>query len=53
MSNLDVLKEGYQLFADGNIEAVLELWDEKIVWHECPGFPFVEDEGIFVGGRQL
>ena len=53
MSNLETLKEGYKLFAEGNIEAVLKLWDEKIVWHECPGFPFIEDEGIFVGGQAI
>lgn len=53
MSNLDTLKEGYKQFAAGNIEAVLELWDEKIVWHECQGFPFIEGDGTFVGAEAI
>lgn len=48
MNNLETLKQGYQFFAEGNIEAVLELWNDDIVWDECKGFPFVHD-GIYVG----
>jgi len=53
MNNLENLKHGYQLFAKGDIEGVLALWDEKIVWHECKGFPFINNDGIFVGHKDI
>lgn len=53
MNNLENLKHGYQLFAKGDIEGVLALWDEKIVWHECTGFPFINNDGIYVGHKDI
>ncbi|HYQ55948.1 MAG TPA: nuclear transport factor 2 family protein [Draconibacterium sp.] len=53
MSNLEKLEESYRLFAKGDIEAVLAMWDEKIVWHECTGFPYIEGDGIFVGAKEI
>lgn len=53
MSNLEQLKQGYQFFAEGNIEAVMAFWDEKIVWQECTGFPFVEGDGTFIGAQAI
>ncbi|RKD90214.1 nuclear transport factor 2 family protein [Mangrovibacterium diazotrophicum] len=49
MKNLEILKKGYQNFAEGNIEAVLSTWAEDIVWEECPGMPMVEGDGKIVG----
>nr|WP_319266949.1 nuclear transport factor 2 family protein [uncultured Draconibacterium sp.] len=53
MSNLDTLKEGYQNFAEGNIEAVLSMWDEKIVWHACTGLPYIKGDGVFIGPQDV
>ncbi len=53
MSNLETLKQGYQHFAEGNIEAVLALFQPDIVWDECSGFPFVEGDGIFHGHQEV
>ena len=53
MSNLEILKQGYQYFAEGNIEAVISQWDEDIIWDECTGFPQIEGDGIFVGAKAI
>lgn len=53
MSNLEQLKKGYQLFAEGNIEAVLELWNDNIVWDQCEGFPFVKEGGRYEGKQAI
>lgn len=53
MNNLEILKQGYQLFAEGNIDGVLAFWHDDIVWDECTGFPFVHDNGIFVGAEAI
>ena len=53
MNNLELVKQGYQYFAEGNIEALLSLWKEDIVWDECTGFPYVEGDGIFVGANAI
>jgi ketosteroid isomerase-like protein len=53
MNNVDILKIGYRHFAEGNIPAVLELFDPGIVWDECSGFPFVEGDGIYVGPQAV
>ena len=49
MDNVELAKQGYQDFAKGNIEAVLGLFDPKIEWKECIGFPFVSGDGIYIG----
>ena len=53
MSNLELLKQGYKDFAAGNVEAVLASWQPDIVWDESTGFPFIEGNGIFVGGQAI
>jgi len=49
MDNVEIAKQGYQYFAEGNIEAVLGLFHPEIEWRECTGFPFVTGDGIYVG----
>ena len=53
MSNVDILKKGYQYFAEGNIEGVLSLFDPEIEWNECKGFPFIENEGTYIGHKAV
>ncbi len=53
MSNLDFLKQGYQLFAEGNIEAVLAMWHDDIEWHQCAGFPYVQTDGKYKGKPEI
>lgn len=53
MNNLETLKEGYKQFAEGNIEAVLAMWDEKIVWHACAGLPYIQGDGVLVGRQSV
>jgi ketosteroid isomerase-like protein len=53
MTNLELAKQAYQYFADGNIEGVLSLFDPKIEWHECKGFPFIEGDGRFNGPQAV
>lgn len=53
MNNLETLKHGYQLFAEGNIEEVLALYQDDIVWDMCTGYPFVEGDGRLVGKQAV
>ncbi|GAB4372514.1 MAG: hypothetical protein Kow0042_15870 [Calditrichia bacterium] len=53
MNNVEILKKGYQHFAEGHVEAVLEIFDPAIVWNECSGFPFIEGDGIFTGHNAI
>jgi len=53
MSNVELLKKGYQYFAEGNIEGVLTLLDPEIEWNECKGFPFIENEGTYIGHQAV
>ena len=49
MNNVELLKKGYQYFAEGNVEAVLGLFHPDIEWNECEGFPFITGDGLFHG----
>jgi ketosteroid isomerase-like protein len=49
MDNVEIIKKGYQLFSEGNIEAVLALFHPEIEWNECHGFPYISGDGIFIG----
>ena len=49
MNNVELVKQGYQDFADGNIEAVLAIWHPEIEWNECQGFPHISGDGLFIG----
>ena len=53
MSNLETLKHGYQLFSEGNIPAVLELYHDDIVWDMCTGYPFVVGNGRYIGPKAV
>jgi hypothetical protein len=49
MTNVELLKQGYQYFAEGNIEAVLDLYHSDIEWKMCTGLPFVSGDGLYIG----
>ena len=49
MTNVELLQQGYQHFAEGNIEAVVAIFDPAIEWHECQGFPYIAGDGLFIG----
>jgi ketosteroid isomerase-like protein len=53
MNNLEILKQGYKYFAEGNVEGVISMWQPDIVWAECAGFPFIGGDGIFVGADAI
>lgn len=53
MNNVDIIKRAYQNFAEGNVEAVLAMFDAEIVWDECRGFPFVEGNGTYTGPQAV
>lgn len=53
MDNVEILKQGYKFFAEGNVPAVLELFNSEIVWDECQGFPYIEGDGIFTGPQAI
>ena len=49
MDNVELVKQGYKYFAEGNVEAVLELFHPEMEWNECQGFPYVSGDGLFIG----
>ena len=49
MNNVELIKKGYQYFAEGNVEAVLDLFHPEMEWNECKGFPYVTGDGLFIG----
>ncbi len=49
MDNVELVAQGYRYFAEGNMPAVLDLFDPEIVWDECHGFPHIAEPGIYVG----
>lgn len=49
MSNLDLLKQGYKYFAEGNMEAVLEMWSPDMVWEASKGIPYIKGDGVYKG----
>jgi ketosteroid isomerase-like protein len=53
MTNVDLVKQAYSNFAEGNVEAVLAVFDPAIEWHECKGMPFVKGDGIFIGHEAI
>lgn len=40
MNNVEILKQGYQNFSTGNIDAVLAIYHPYIVWEEATGKKF-------------
>ena len=49
MDNVELVKEGYKLFAKGDIEAVSALFHPEIEWNGSQGFPYLDGDGIFIG----
>ena len=49
MNNVELVKQGYQNFAEGKVEEVLATYHPEIVWDECTGFPYVTADGIYIG----
>ncbi len=46
MSNVDIIKDLYKAFAEGDLDTVFELLDPDIEWIESDGIPY---GGRFVG----
>lgn len=53
MKNIDIIRQGYQHFAEGNAEAVLAVFHPEIVWEECESFPYVENDGTYHGPGEI
>ncbi|MBK7561255.1 MAG: nuclear transport factor 2 family protein [Chitinophagaceae bacterium] len=53
MTNVELVKQAYSHFANGNVPAVLALFDPAIEWHECKGMSFVTGDGIFTGPEAI
>ncbi len=53
MDNVSIIKALYQHFAQGNIPAVLEGWDENIKWMGSKGFPIYDGDGIVIGAMNV
>jgi uncharacterized protein len=53
MTNLELIKQGYSYFAEGNVPAVLSNFAPDIEWRECPGMPFVKDDGLCIGPEAI
>lgn len=53
MTNLEIIKQGYSHFSNGNMEAVLALFDPSIEWNECKGMPFAKGDGVSIGPEAI
>jgi len=49
MDNVEMVKQGYQLFAKGDIEGVSALFHPEIEWNASQGLPYIEGNGVFIG----
>ena len=49
MDNVELVKEGYKLFAKGDLEGVSALFDPEIEWNSSQGLPYIEGDGVFIG----
>lgn len=49
MTNLEILKNGYVKFANGDVEGAVANWAPDIEWNECKSFPFVKNDGKYIG----
>ena len=49
MNNVELVKQGYQYFAEGNVEAALALFQPQMEWNECQGFPYISGDDLFIG----
>lgn len=53
MDNVELVKQGYKDFAEGNIEAVLAVFVPEFEWHGSVGFPYLEGDGVVVGANEV
>ena len=53
MNNVELIKQGDQDFAEGNVEAVLARFHPEIEWNECKGFQFISGDGLFIGPNAI
>lgn len=49
MKNLEIIKEGYAKFGQGDVEGAVVNWASDIEWYACKGYPFVKNDGKYVG----
>jgi ketosteroid isomerase-like protein len=49
MDNVELVKQGYKLFAAGDIEGVSALFHPEIEWNASQGLPYIEGDGVFIG----
>ena len=49
MDNVEIVKQGYQYFSEGNIEAVLALFQPELEWDACKGLPYISGDNLFIG----
>ncbi len=50
MNNVELVKNLYQAFAQGDVPTVLQSFDENIEWTEAEGFPY---GGTYRGGAAI
>lgn len=53
MNNLELLKQGYQAFAEGNLAKATENWAPDIEWIACTGLPMIKGDGTFRGIQEV
>jgi uncharacterized protein len=53
MNNVDILKQGYQAFAEGDLAKATANWATDIVWASCTGLPLVKGDGISRGVQEV
>lgn len=49
-TNSDIIKNIYDLFAKGEVPAILELFDKDVIWTDMEGFP---TGGTYVGAGAI
>ena len=53
MGNVQVMKDAYEAFARGDIEAVLAAFDPGIEWREAEGNPYGADGATWIGPQAI
>ena len=53
MDNVSLLKQAYQNFAEGNIEAVVAVMHKDIEWNEAKSFPYPAGNGVVRGPQNV
>ena len=53
MTNVELVKQAYGYFGEGNVAACLALMHPQIEWNECRSFPYVTGDGIITGPQKV